>query len=234
MRLVRIQRPEPIRGRRLRQDTSPSSWETRVRIPSAAPICARSKTGQCAGLRIRAVEVRVLPCAPIHQGVGEPGRPCLPWKQETGGSNPPTLTNLMSKVALNRILQVFVLMHDLIRKVCNFSGSCISSVGRAPLSESGCPRFKSATGCQSTRCPSGQGALCKSADAGSIPALVSRLQWLERKGTDLLNRQMLVRIQPGAPRVQCFHGRVAQRMSADFLHRRMHVRIRVAVSNQES
>ena len=106
MRLVRIQRPEPIRGRRLRQDTSPSSWETRVQIPSAAPICARSKTGQCAGLRIRAVEVRVLPCAPIHQGVGEPGRPCLPWKQETGGSNPPALTILP-----------------------------VSSVGRAPLSE---------------------------------------------------------------------------------------------------
>ena len=35
--------------------------------------------------------------------------------------------------------------------------------------------------------------------SGSIPALVSRLQWLERKGTDLLNRQMLVRIQSGAP-----------------------------------
>src|SRR5580704_8362220 len=99
----------------------------------------------------------------------------------------------------SNLLQVFVLMHDLIRKVCNFSGSCISSVGRAPLSESGCPRFKSATGCQSTRCPSGQGALCKSADAGSIPALVSKLQWLERRGTDLLNRQMLVRIQSGAP-----------------------------------
>ena len=26
------------------------------------------------------------------QGVGESGRPRLPWKQETGGSNPPTLT----------------------------------------------------------------------------------------------------------------------------------------------
>ena len=102
----------------------------------------------------------------------------------------------------SNLLQVFVLMHDLIRKVCNFSGSCISSVGRAPLSESGCPRFKSATGCQSTRCPSGQGALCKSADAGSIPALVSKLQWLERKGTDLLNRQMLVRIQSGAPLIR--------------------------------
>src|SRR6516164_5328162 len=50
-----------------------------------------------------------------------------------------------------------------------------------------------------TRCPSGQGALCKSADAGSIPALVSTLQWLERRGTDLLNRHMLVRIQSGAP-----------------------------------
>ena len=120
------------------------------------------------------MEVRILPCAPLHQGVGEPGRPCLPWKQETGGSNPPTLTNLMP----------------------------VSSAGRAPLSESGCPRFKSATGCQPTRCPSGQGALCKSAHAGSIPALVSKLQWLERRGTDLLNRQMLVRIQPGAPLIR--------------------------------
>ena len=84
------------------------------------------------------------------------------------------------------------------------------------------------------------------------------LQWLERRGTDLLNRQMLVRIQSGAPLILgansartiaqdivvivvlllrwatggcaledqlLFHGRVAQRMSADFLHRRMHVRI---------
>ena len=27
-----------------------------------------------------------------HQGVGEPGRPYLPWKQGIGGSNPSTLT----------------------------------------------------------------------------------------------------------------------------------------------
>ena len=27
------------------------------------------------------------------QRVGEPGRPCLVWNQEIGGSNPPTLTN---------------------------------------------------------------------------------------------------------------------------------------------
>jgi hypothetical protein len=148
MRLVRIQRPEPIRGRRLRQDTSPSSWETRVQIPSAAPICARSTTGQCAGLRIWAVEVRVLPCAPVHQGVGEPGRPCLPWKQETGGSNPPTLTN---------------------------SGL------QAPVARA--ERHRSS----------------KSANAGSNPV------WSSTHSV--------------------FHGRVAQRMSADFLHRRMHVRI---------
>jgi hypothetical protein len=51
------------------------------------------------------------------------------------------------------------------------------------------------------------------------------LQWLERRGTDLLNRHMLVRIRSGAPLISPFHGRVAQRMSADFLHRRMHVRI---------
>ena len=29
----------------------------------------------------------------LDQRVGEPGRPCLPWKQEIGGSNPSTLTN---------------------------------------------------------------------------------------------------------------------------------------------
>ena len=34
----------------------------------------------------------------ISQGVGEPGRPCLPWKQETGGSNPPTLTTYLVAV----------------------------------------------------------------------------------------------------------------------------------------
>jgi hypothetical protein len=45
----------------------------------------------------------------------------------------------------------------------------VSSVGRAPLSESGCARFKSAI-CQSTGCPSGQGALCKSAHATLTPA----------------------------------------------------------------
>src|SRR5262249_11487545 len=28
-----------------------------------------------------------------HQHVGEPGRPCLAWNQEIGGSNPPALTN---------------------------------------------------------------------------------------------------------------------------------------------
>src|SRR5262245_2178773 len=28
-----------------------------------------------------------------HQRVGEPGRPCLAWNQEIGGSNPPALTN---------------------------------------------------------------------------------------------------------------------------------------------
>src|SRR5207302_808707 len=32
-----------------------------------------------------------------HQRVGEPGRPCLPWKQEIGGSNPSTLTTIINK-----------------------------------------------------------------------------------------------------------------------------------------
>lgn len=40
--------------------------------------------------------VRVLPPPTkqhVIQRVGEPGRPRNPWKVETGGSNPPTLTN---------------------------------------------------------------------------------------------------------------------------------------------
>jgi hypothetical protein len=32
-----------------------------------------------------------------HQRVGEPGRPCLPWKQEIGGSNPSTLTTTLEE-----------------------------------------------------------------------------------------------------------------------------------------
>ena len=77
----------------------------------------------------------------------------------------------------------------------------VSSVGRAPLSESGCPRFESATGCHYARGQGGYGPVCKAGETGSIPVRASKamLQWLERKGTDLLNRPMLVRIQSGAP-----------------------------------
>ena len=67
----------------------------------------------------------------IHnQGVGEPGRPCLPWKQETGGSNPPALTKprrrgmrplrepsfqdrlTAGRDALNVVMQVRILLLD--------------------------------------------------------------------------------------------------------------------------
>jgi hypothetical protein len=56
--------------------------------------CARSKIGQSATLRKWTVEVRVFPCAPNQQGIGEPGRPCLPWKEEIDGSNPSALTRM--------------------------------------------------------------------------------------------------------------------------------------------
>jgi hypothetical protein len=161
MRLVRIQRPEPIRGRRLRQDTSPSSWETRVQIPSAAPICARSKTGQCAGLRIRAVEVRVLPCAPIHQGVGEPGRPCLPWKQKIGGSNPPALTNLMplAQSVERRSLKADV-RGSSPRRAANRPDAALQKRRR---------RFNSGSGLQAPVARAERHRSSKSADAGSNP-----------------------------------------------------------------
>lgn len=164
--MVRIHRPEPIRGRRLRQHTSPSSRETRVQIPSAAPICARSKTGQCAGLRIRAVEVRVLPCAPIHQGVGEPGRPCLPWKQETGGSNPPALTNcplaqLVERRSLKADAAVQVRDGLPIDQMPEWLGSALQKRPR---------RFNSGSGLQAPVARAERHRSSKSAHAGSNPA----------------------------------------------------------------
>src|SRR6516162_3579341 len=85
-----------------------------------------------------------------------------------------------------------------------------------------------------TRCPSGQGALCKSANAGSIPALVSTLQWLERRGTDLLNRHMLVRIQSGAPLFGFFHWPRSSKDERRFPTSEDARSNRVAVSTMES
>src|SRR6516165_6605104 len=66
----------------------------------------------------------------------------------------------------------------------------------------------------------GYGPVCKTGETGSIPVRASKtLQWLERRGTDLLNRHMPVRIQSGAPLI------FSSTASADFLDRRMHVRI---------
>ena len=46
----------------------------------------------------------------------------------------------------------------------------------------------------------GYGPVCKTGETSSFPVRASKtLQWLERRGTDLLNRHMLVRIQSGAP-----------------------------------
>ena len=45
------------------------------------------------GLRARTPAIAPAEATLLDQRVGEPGRPCLPWKQEIGGSNPPTLTN---------------------------------------------------------------------------------------------------------------------------------------------
>src|SRR6516225_7708796 len=66
----------------------------------------------------------------------------------------------------------------------------------------------------------GYGPVCKTGETGSIPVRASKTpQWLERRGTDLLNRQMLVRIQSGAPLIFSRMPRSSW-MSADFLHRK--------------
>ena len=88
-------------------------------IQSGEPISPRSSSGKDTPALSRQTGVRVSVAAPTahvaqwikrlvadqggagsspavcsnHQRVGEPGRPCLAWNQEIGGSNPPTLTN---------------------------------------------------------------------------------------------------------------------------------------------
>ncbi len=111
---------EPIHKRRDRlvaRTRRLSTGRPEFESPSRHHRCTRSSIGLNTSLRIRRMQVRVLPCAPfceqdsrfgllarsgervpaeatlLDQRVGEPGRPCLPWKQEISGSNPPTLTN---------------------------------------------------------------------------------------------------------------------------------------------
>ena len=48
------------------------------------------------GLRAHPHESALAEATLLEQRVGEPGRPCLPWKQEIGGSNPPALTTILN------------------------------------------------------------------------------------------------------------------------------------------
>ena len=152
------------------------------------------------------MEVRVLPCAPIHQGVGEPGRPCLPWKQETGGSNPPTLTILLP-----------------IGQMPEWLGSALQKRPR---------RFNSGSGLHAPVARAERHRSSKSGHAGSNPVWSSTLLGANSARTIaqdiVVIVVLLLRWATGGCALEdqlLFHGRVAQRMSADFLHRRMHVRI---------
>ena len=91
---VRVLVGEPMRRDRLVARTrrfstgrpefeSPSRHQQRTRS-------SMDKAPDCGPGRCRFESCRVLQ---INQRVGEPGRPCLAWNQEIGGSNPPTLTN---------------------------------------------------------------------------------------------------------------------------------------------
>ena len=116
---VRILVGEPIAPRSSSgKDTPALNRQTGVRISVAAPYAHVAQLdkapgcgpGRCRfescrvhhsceqdsrfGLRARTPMIAPAEAILLDQRVGEPGRPCLPWKQEIGGSNPPTLTNL--------------------------------------------------------------------------------------------------------------------------------------------
>ena len=75
-----------------------------VRVLVGEPTQADAKIQAQTARRGRLMVVRFPVAAPIVciqrrllQRIGESGRPHLPWKQETGGSNPPALTNSVKR-----------------------------------------------------------------------------------------------------------------------------------------
>jgi hypothetical protein len=119
------------------------------------------------------------------QGVAQLAERLL-WEQEDGSSSLSTLTTSLP----------------------------LGSVGRAPSSEGGSPRFDPASGYQLTaRGQGGYGPVCKTGETGSTPVRASNLlQWLEWIGARFLIGSTQVRILLGAP-IAC----VAHRMSARVL-----------------
>ena len=75
------------------QDKAPGCGPGRCRFESCRVLQYQCRLVVRLRLPTPRMRVRFLPLVPIRQRVGEPGRPCLPWKQEIGGSNPPALTN---------------------------------------------------------------------------------------------------------------------------------------------
>jgi hypothetical protein len=122
-----------------RFETVGGSQSTRRRTPPSAS----STTCSSVGFRAPCYErggrgFESLQVGQIHQSVGEPGRPYLPWKQGIAGSNPARLT----------------------------TSSPLSSVGRAPGSDPGCPWFESARGCQDSRWRNMNAIVCKTVMSG--------------------------------------------------------------------
>jgi hypothetical protein len=93
-RLVRIQRPEPIAAFVYWPGCRVLNLVERDRYPYAAPVFL--PVAQPDERRVtNAEDAGSTPAGKAnHQGVGEPSRPRLPWKQENVGANPTTLTNL--------------------------------------------------------------------------------------------------------------------------------------------
>jgi hypothetical protein len=108
---------------------------TSVQIRYVAP-ASRSSTGRAPRYERGGMQVRILPGRPFHQGVGELACPRLPWKQETGGWNPPALTNRARFVeACPRILDSGVAASSPIRTCANLQR--LGPAERTPGSEPG-------------------------------------------------------------------------------------------------
>ena len=94
---VRVLVGEPVCRARLAARTCRfSAGRPEFESPSGtshAHVAQLDKAPGCGPGRCRFESCRV---HQFNQRVGEPGRPCLPWKQEIGGSNPSTLTSLPS------------------------------------------------------------------------------------------------------------------------------------------
>ena len=81
--------------------SAPRPHPVLVRVEPDAPICSVThlvRRPDCPSGEREAVSLR----SANHQGIGEPGRPHVPRKDGTVGSNPTTLTNFLSRSSVDQ------------------------------------------------------------------------------------------------------------------------------------